>query len=98
MFVILDAIEDNICLVADGSNCCQAIETLSDLTLLIGKEPKTLDFKNQSGIDHCASSAVVIAIEMIRIYKRKDYKYDSLFMGVNSDTRCKKCYNINSTK
>lgn len=73
VFVGLFIMDLNLLLLADGGNLYidkqnhqQELRSMIDANIL------PLRFNFQSGVDHCGSSAVMIALEFIRIYHRRD--------------------------
>ena len=74
-FVLLYLHESNTAIIADGSNAFMSDESIenhirgricSDILI------KMAEFMHQSGVDHCASSAVSIVLELMRLYKRRE--------------------------
>jgi len=60
--------------VSDGANDCLKPLRLRKLSSanVVGKRLKPIAFDQQSGEDHCASSAVVIMLELMRLCKNGD--------------------------
>ena len=60
--------------VSDGANDCLKPQRLRELSSakVVGKRLTPIAFDQQSGEDHCASSAVVIMLELMRLYKNSD--------------------------
>lgn len=75
-FVILHRIQQAIYLIADGTNSYMDKEaTRIQVDSILKKPLHAMKFVSQCGVDHCASSAVVIARELARLYKNRSF-YD----------------------
>lgn len=69
-FVVLYLKPKNIGLIADGSNLfIKNIDTARELRKLLAIRLRSIRFNQQTKIDHCGSSAVMIALELTRAYK-----------------------------
>jgi len=74
-YVLLFRAKERLVLLSDGSNTClddpapsKAIERLLGQVKIV-----KLEFIYQSGADHCASSAVSISLEFMRLYKDRAF-------------------------
>lgn len=56
--------------VIDGANAC--FDMMEELSRIVGHSLVSLEFNQQRGSDYCASSAVVIMLELMRLYKDRD--------------------------
>lgn len=75
-FVILWRSDLNICYIADGSNSIyEEPDTEEEVSSILKTQIKTFKFMSQSAIDHCGSSAVSIARELLRLYRNREF-YD----------------------
>jgi len=74
-FVILFRSKEKLALVADGANISLKDPQLEKtITEFLGDvEIKRLEFPYQSGVDHCATSAVSITLEFMRLYKDRAF-------------------------
>lgn len=74
--------KDKIYLTADGESAVLTdANTLKSLRKEVGKPLKPVYFGHQKWQDNCGSSAVVIALEWMRLYKNKDYKGKCINIG-----------------
>lgn len=75
-FVILHRALEGIYMIADGTNSYLKDEAIKmEVDSILGRWLESMKFVSQCGVDHCASSAVVIAREMARLYKNRSF-YD----------------------
>ena len=82
MIVGLYLHEDGICLSADGEN-----QVYTDCSYRMEVEARTglklipQSFKQQKCVDHCASSAALLVIEMMRLYQNLDLVTGEIHVG-----------------
>lgn len=55
--------------VADGSNKCESVEVRESLRSILGRSLQVRYFNQQVAVDHCGSSATLIALELARGHK-----------------------------
>jgi len=64
--------ERKLAYIADGDNLFRDCDQLaSEIRELFGVRLILIAFDQQLRVDHCASSAILIAIELLRMYRRK---------------------------
>lgn len=69
-FVVLYIHETNIAYVADGGNLYRkSISKTREIREILGVRIAACTYNQQTRVDHCGSSAVLIALEFIRAYK-----------------------------
>jgi len=74
-YVLLWIAKEQFAYIADGANLFKTNKELRDgIKWELGK-PKLipLSFDQQTAVDHCGSSAVLIALTMMNLYKTKDF-------------------------
>lgn len=72
--VSLTIVEESTSYVADGGNNCLAnINLQNEIKDTLETSIKPIPFNQQTGIDHCGSSAVALALEFKRIYQTMDF-------------------------
>lgn len=73
LFVVLFIAGSRKCFLADGGNLyLSKPEYQSEIQSILKTRIEPMIFRYQRCVDHCGSSAVVLAIEMIRIYNKKE--------------------------
>lgn len=69
-FVLLDNPEENQTIICDGANYSnEKIEQFS--RIFTGRKFKIIEYLSQKGVDHCGSSAICIALEILRLSKKE---------------------------
>lgn len=73
-FVILHLFEQKLCFIADGGNeFINNSKAKFELERrLRGLKLKPMQFTQQSGADHCGSSAIALALEFLRLYRDRE--------------------------
>ena len=69
-YVALFQPDQPIIYLADGSNESTAVDVRRDLRLKLGRSIQVRHFRQQTGVDHCGSSAILIALEFARAHKQ----------------------------
>lgn len=70
--------------IADGSN--EYLNTpgvRDDLNHILGITPVPIEFRGQSGIDHCGIPAILIALELMRWYKSDSDEVPAFLKGAS---------------
>lgn len=68
-YAILDIVDTNTIIIADGAN--QTIDNLEEIKKTIKRTSSktiTIQYTGQIGLDHCGSSAIIIALEYLRLW------------------------------
>ena len=68
-YTVLSIADDNLSYVADGTNKCEDPTIQAILKRSLKSDVSIVHFGQQTRVDYCGSSAVLIALEFVRIYR-----------------------------